>query len=63
MKNKNGAPMQFIEIDSKRARVQYRTPQGKDREYQRAKAQALSSIHTINSRELRISARQFDGIM
>jgi hypothetical protein len=31
--------------------------------YQRAKARALDVVHEINRRELRISARQFDGIM
>lgn len=60
---KNGSPLSMVQDDTRRAKVQYRTTQGSDREYQRAKARALDVVHEINRRELRISARQFDGIM
>ena len=61
--SKNGSPIEFIDADSRRAKVNYRTPQGSDRAYQRAKSRALAAVHRINQRELRVSARQFDGIM
>ena len=61
--NKNGFPIQFEKTDSRRARVIYRNPAGSDHAYQKAKSHALSMVHRINRRELRISARQFDGIM
>ena len=61
--NKNGFPIQFKKTDSRRAKVIYRNPAGSDRAYQQAKSRALSIVHQINRRELRISARQFDGIM
>jgi tRNA A37 methylthiotransferase MiaB len=60
---KNGSPLTLVDDDKRRAKVQYRTAQGKDRAYQRAKSRALDVVHQINRRELRISARQFDGIM
>jgi len=61
--SKNGSPIEFISADSRRAKVVYHTPQGKDRAYQRAKSRALAAVHKINRCELRVSARQFDGIM
>jgi radical SAM superfamily enzyme YgiQ (UPF0313 family) len=60
---KNGSVLSMVNDDTRRAKVQYRTTQGSDRMYQRAKARALDVVHEINRRELRISARQFDGIM
>lgn len=60
---KNGSALSLVNDDTQRAKVQYRTAQGSDRAYQRAKSQALDIVHQINRRELRISARQFDGIM
>ena len=60
---KNGSALSMIDDDTRRAKVRYRTAQGTDRAYQRAKSQALDIVHQINRRELRISARQFDGIM
>lgn len=61
--SKNGSPIEFVDTDPRRAKVVYRTPQGRDRAYQRAKSRALAAVHQINRRELRVSARQFDGIM
>jgi len=53
----------MVKDDTRRAKVKYRTGQGADRTYQQAKSRALRVVHQINRRELRISARQFDGIM
>jgi len=61
--NKNGFPIHFVKADNRRAKVRYKTPQGGDRLYQQAKSRALATVHKINSRELRIAARQFDGVM
>lgn len=60
---KNGTELSMIDDDTKRAKVRYSTAQGSDRAYQTAKSRALDVVHQINRRELRISARQFDGIM
>jgi radical SAM superfamily enzyme YgiQ (UPF0313 family) len=60
---KNGSPLSMVSDDTRRAKVKYSTAQGDDRAYQRAKSRALKVVHQINRRELRISARQFDGIM
>ena len=60
---KNGSVLSMVDDDTRRAKVRYRTSQGSDRAYRRAKARALDVVHQINRRELRISARQFDGIM
>lgn len=61
--SKNGSPLSMVRDDTRRAKVKYRTSQGGDHSYQKAKSRALSIVHQINRRELRISARQFDGIM
>lgn len=49
--------------DSRRARIRFSTPEGRDRAYRREKARALSIVHQINRRHLRETARQFDGLM
>lgn len=49
--------------DDRRARVHYRRAEDRGREYRRAKAQALDIVYRINSRQLRDTARQFDGLM
>jgi len=61
--NKNGSPIEFVNADFRRAKVNYHTRQGSERAYQRAKSRALAAVYEINRRELRVSARQFDGIM
>ncbi len=49
--------------DHRRARVDCRTTEAHTRAYRRAKARALEIVYQINSRQLRDTARQFDGLM
>ena len=61
--DKRSTNLSIVDDDTRHAKVQYRTDQGSDRAYQRAKSRALEQVHRINRRSLRISAQQFDGIM
>ncbi|MCU0855233.1 MAG: hypothetical protein MUF63_10100 [Rhodobacteraceae bacterium] len=49
--------------DEMQALARYRKRLSSDRAYRRAKARLLRTVHEINSRPLRDSARQFDGLM
>lgn len=49
--------------DHRRARAEYRNLESRTAAYRRAKARALEVVHQINSRPLRDTARQFDGLM
>lgn len=50
-------------LDHRRARVDFRTTEAQTPAYRRAKARALAVVYQINSRQLRDTARQFDGLM
>lgn len=50
-------------LDDRRGRVHYRRSEDRGRDYRRAKAQTLDIVYRINSRQLRDTARQFDGLM
>lgn len=55
--------LNITQLDNRRARVDYRLAEVRTREYRRAKAKALALVFEINRRQLRDSARQFDGLM
>jgi anaerobic magnesium-protoporphyrin IX monomethyl ester cyclase len=50
-------------LDHRRARVDTRATEAQTLAYRRAKARALEVVYQINSRQLRDTARQFDGLM
>jgi len=55
--------LNITRLDNRRARVDYRRAEARTREYRKAKAQALGLVFQINRRQLRDTARQFDGLM
>jgi anaerobic magnesium-protoporphyrin IX monomethyl ester cyclase len=55
--------LEVTRLDHRRARVDYRNVESRTTAYRRAKARALEVVHQINSRPLRDTARQFDGLM
>ena len=50
-------------LDSRRAKAEYHLTEARTPAYRRAKARALEVVYQINSRPLRDTARQFDGLM
>jgi anaerobic magnesium-protoporphyrin IX monomethyl ester cyclase len=57
------AGLNVTRADPRRARVDYRMTEAQSPAYRRAKARALEVVYQINSRQLRDTARQFDGLM
>ena len=57
------AGLSVTRLDHRRARVDYRLTAAHTLAYRRAKARALEVVYQINSRQLRDTARQFDGLM
>jgi radical SAM superfamily enzyme YgiQ (UPF0313 family) len=55
--------LEVTRLDYRRARVEYRNLESRTAAYRRAKARALKVVYQINSRPLRDTARQFDGLM
>lgn len=63
---KNGGTLGALEmraVNSRIARAAYRNGADGDPAYRRAKARALRAVYEINCRAIRVSARQFDGLM
>jgi radical SAM superfamily enzyme YgiQ (UPF0313 family) len=61
-----GGKDEFLAIrssDEMQALARFRKRVASDRAYRRAKGRLLRTVHEINSRPLRDSARQFDGLM
>lgn len=50
-------------MDNRNARLWYRNSETGDRHYRRAKARVLRLVYAINKRQIRSSARVFDGLM
>ncbi len=50
-------------LDHRRAKVDYRATKARTPAYRKAKARALKVVYQINRRQLRDTARQFDGLM
>jgi anaerobic magnesium-protoporphyrin IX monomethyl ester cyclase len=57
------AGLDVTRLDNRRARVDYRHAEARTPAYRRAKARALDVVYQINRRQLRDTARQFDGLM
>jgi anaerobic magnesium-protoporphyrin IX monomethyl ester cyclase len=56
-------PLEVTRILTRNARAEYRNTETGSRDYRRAKARALQAVYEINRREIRSTARQFDGLM
>lgn len=63
MANRSGSPLTVTRPKPRSAKADYRNADSGHPAYRRAKARALRAVFEINRRELRPSARQFDGIM
>ena len=55
--------LNITKLDPRRARVEYRHAESRTVAYRKAKARALDVVYQINRRQLRDTARQFDGLM
>ena len=55
--------MRVVDSDALQARARYVTTDGQGRPYRRAKARVLRAVYEINRRQIRSSAREFDGLM
>lgn len=56
-------PLEVTRIVARKARAEYHNRETGGRPYRRAKARALQAVYEINRREIRSTARQFDGLM
>lgn len=63
VQEKNDSPLAITGFQDKRARASYRYREARTGVYRQAKARALAAVFEINRRQLRGTARQFDGLM
>jgi len=55
--------LRVLQDDPKRCRTTYVNVDSRSRAYRRAKSRVLDIVHAINRREVRRTARAFDGLM
>lgn len=61
--HQGATPLEVTRIVARNAKVEYRNHETGSRGYRRAKARALQAVYEINRRQIRSTARQFDGLM
>ena len=55
--------LQVLAFDRRRARIRFVNTETSSADYRRAKWQVLQEVYAINRRQIRPSARAFDGLM
>jgi anaerobic magnesium-protoporphyrin IX monomethyl ester cyclase len=61
--HQGATPLEVTRLIARKAKAEYRNHETGSRDYRRAKARALQAVYEINRREIRSTARQFDGLM